>query len=197
MKNSVKPLVLFTIFSLLFYSADAQLKKLSPPSALAQDIRKVINDYPNRFANLIGDMVTENTQSVEYKCNFTANGAEETSITRYSSQSNNVYSWEALMLTTESFDKAKQKFKSLFSQLNHLSVNFDNIGFRLDGKYETPSEEMKFTSVVFSFTPADDAVKKLKVEVAMMYELTEWKVKVMVYDREREDEERGSRSDSE
>ncbi len=195
MKIAVKSLVLSTIFSLFFSSTEAQLKKLMPPSALAQDLRKVISDYPNRFSNITGDIIVENTQSTEYKCILPVNDAEESSITQYSSKANKVYSWEALMLSTESFEKAKQKFKSIFSQLNNLVVSLDNASFRLDGKYESPVEEMKFTSVVFSFTPGQEAVRKLKVEVSMNYELTEWKVKLLVYDREREDEERGPRTE--
>jgi hypothetical protein len=195
MKSAVKPLVLFTIFSLCSSLTHAQLKKLTPPSAFALDIKKVIEDYPNRFANLVGDLVVENNQSVQYKCNFAVAGAEEASVTRYSSTQKNISSWEALMLSTESFEEAKKKFRSLFTQLNNLPVRMDNVSFTLKGEYEVPKEEMKFTTVVFSFNPIQEAVSKLKVEVAMQYELTEWKVKVMVYDREREDEERGPKEE--
>ena len=96
------------------------------------------------------------------------------------------------MLTTEDFDKAKQKFKTIYSQLNNLSVSIGKENFRLRGVYEAPQEEKKFTSVLFSFDPADAAVKKLKVEISMEFmSPMEWKVKILVYDRDRDDNERG------
>ena len=195
MKKSVKPLVLITIVALFCNTADAQLR-IPVINGLGNDVKKVIENYPSRFINLMGEKVAESTQSIEYNCNFKVNGAEETSITRYSAKKE-VCSWQALMLTTESFDKAKQKFKSLYNQLNNLSVDIDNAkNLHLKGIYETPAEEKKFASVLFYFQPASDAVKKLKVEILMEFaEPMEWKVKVLVYDREREDNEKGKTVD--
>ncbi len=192
MIKSVKSLVLITISSLLFNVADAQLK-LPVINAVGGDVKKVIEDYPNRFINLMGEVVAENTQSTDYKCNFNVSGAEEAIITRYSAKKE-VCSWQALMLTTESFDKAKQKFKSLYNQLNNLSVDIGGAkNFHLKGKYEAPEEEKKFTSVLFSFEPGNDSVKKLRVEISMQYFAPmEWKVKLLVYDKDREDDERGA-----
>ncbi len=193
MKKSVKTLALLTISILLFNFSNAQLK-LPALNGIGSDIKKVIEDYPDRFANLLGELIVQNPQSTDYQCNFKVNGAEETTITRYTSKNNNVYSWQSLMLTTESFEKAKQKFKTLFNQLNNLSVNPGNAGsFHLKGTYEIPTEEKKFASVLFSFKSADEGIKKLKVEISLQYELMEWKVSVLVYDREREDNESGMR----
>jgi hypothetical protein len=192
MKKSVKTLALLTISILLFNFSNAQLK-LPSVNGIGSDIKKVIEDYPDRFANLLGELIVQNPQSTDYQCNFKVNGAEETTITRYSSKNNNVCSWQSLMLTTESFEKAKQKFKTLFNQLNNLAVNPGSAGsFHLKGTYDAPTEEKKFASVLFSFKSADEAIKKLKVEISLQYELMEWKVSVLVYDREREDNERGN-----
>lgn len=96
------------------------------------------------------------------------------------------------MLSTENFEKAKLKFRQLFGQLNNLSVRpGGGSSYQLKGVYEVPKEEMKFTSVVFSLSPENEGVKKLKTEVTLQYEMLEWKVRVIVYDREREDYERG------
>lgn len=61
----------------------------------------------------------------------------------------------------------------------------------LKGIYESPVEEKKFASVLFSFDNADESLKKLRVEVMLEADQMEWKVKVLVYDRDREDDERG------
>ncbi len=191
MKKSVKTLALITISFLFATHSTAQLK-LSGINGVASDVKKVIEDYPNRFINLMGEVLAQNTQSTDYHCNFTVHGAEEAFITRYPAKKE-ICSWQALMLTTENFDKAKQKFKSLFNQLNNLSVKTGNGSFKLKADYQSPEESKKFTSVLFSFEPVNEARKKLKVEIFMQYiEPMEWKVKLLIYDREREDDERGN-----
>ncbi len=192
MKKSVKSLVLITISLLGLCRAGAQLK-LPSLSPLCNDIRKVVEDYPNQFGNLRGEIIVDNTQSVDYQCNFNVTGAEEATITRYSSKKNNVYSWQATMLTTEDFEEARKKFKSLFGQLNNLAIRPAGANaYNLKGRYESPTEDKKFTTVVFSCHPDDESVRKLKVELTMQYiEPMEWKVKIMVYEKEREDDERG------
>lgn len=192
MKKSVKSLALITISAFIASVSTAQLK-LPSINGVAADVKKVIEDYPNRFINLMGEVKVENAQSTEYECNFKVNGAEEAFITRYSAKKE-ICSWEAVMLTTESFEKARQKFKSLYNQLNNLGVSAGGAkNYHLKGKYEAPQDNMKFTSVLFSFDPENDTVKKLRVEVVMQYQAPmDWKVKVLVYDREREDEERGA-----
>ncbi len=190
MKNSVKPLVLLTIISLFCITTSAQLK-LPLANSIANDVKKVIEDYPNRFINLMGEIITQHQQSTDYQCNFKVNGAEEAFVTRYSSKKE-VCSWEALMLTTESFEKARQKFKSLYNQLHNMSVKLGETSYRLKGQYNAPEESKKFTEILFSFEPANGVSKKLRIEISMQYiEPMEWKVKILVYDREREDDERG------
>ena len=191
MKKAVKTLTFIASALFFFSQVQAQLK-LPTINGVGPDVKKVIDDYPNRFINLMGEVVSQNTQSTNYQCNFSVKGAEEATVTRYSAKKE-ICSWQATMLTTESFEKAKQKFKALYNQLNNLSVDIgEGRHFHLKAKYETPVEENKFTSVVFAVEPSTDATRKLKVEVSMQYQAPmEWKVKVMVYDREREDEERG------
>lgn len=198
MKKSVKTLVFITTTLLCFHDAFAQLK-LPSISPLANDLKKIFSEYPNRFSNLVGEMLVENAQSVDFACNCAITGAEETSITRHSSKGNDVYSWQTVMLTTEDFSKAKQKFKSLYTQLNNLAVD-PNGGktFKLKGKYEAPVPEKKFSSVIFSLDPADESVKKLKAELSLQFfPPMEWKVKILLYDRDREDDERGSVTEEE
>ncbi len=191
MKQAVKTLALITISVFLTTASNAQLK-VPVINGIAPDVKKVINDYPNQFSNLKGELIVQNPQSIDYECNFKVNGAEQATITQYNSKNNAICSWQALMLTTESFEDAKKKFRSLYGQLNNLTVNTDvSQAGRLNGAFEAPAEEKKFTSVVFAVDNADEGLKKLRVELVMHYELLEWKVKVLVYDKEREDAERG------
>lgn len=192
MRNSVKTLAFITIAGFLSITSVAQLK-LPVINGISSDIKKVIQDYPNQFNNLKGEMLVQNAQSTDYACNFKVNGAEESSVTQYSSKKYAVASWQTVMLTTDDFDEAKKKFKSLFNQLNNLSAQMtEGAALHFKGKYEQPVEEKKFTSIVFSVDDKSSSFKKLKVELSMQYELLEWKVKVLVYEKEREDNERGA-----
>ena len=109
MKKTVKALVLITITAFFLNDAAAQLK-LPVINRVTNDVKKVIEDYPNHFASLIGEMIVQNPQSTDYQCSFNANGAEQTTVTRYSSKKE-MYSWQALMLTTESDDAKKEMGK--------------------------------------------------------------------------------------
>ena len=140
--------------------------------------------------NLIGELIIEHPQSADYACNFKIAGAEEATVTKYSAKRQDIASWQATMITTEDFEEAKKKFHSIYNQLNNISIQAGSTNDKLKGKFELPVEEKKFTSVILS--PQKESLKKLKVEIVMLYEPMEWKIKVLVYDREREDNERGS-----
>jgi len=184
MKPPVKSLALLTIFFLSFTITRAQIT-LKPKSSFSSDVKRVIDDYPNHFDNILGELIIENPQSSDYQCNFKVSGAEECIITRYSSKKQPIFSWQALMLTTDNFEEARKKFRSLYSELYNLT----NGSMHLKGLYESPAEEKKFTSVLFSFDPTAESIQQLKVELTIEAEGMDWKVKVLVYDRDREDDQ--------
>ncbi len=193
MKKSVKTLVFITSFFVFSSHIHAQLK-LPVANTIANDLRKVISDYPNHFSSFTGEMIEENVQYTDYECNFVPKGAEKATITRYSSKGNDVYSWQTVILTTDNFETARQKFRALYNQVNNLTVKAGTgtNAVHLRGHYEAPVEEKKFNSIVFRADPADETSKKLKAELSIeFYAPMEWRVKLMVYDRDREDNERG------
>lgn len=190
-KRIVKSLFFTGLSFALVFPATSQVR-FPGTSPLSSDMKKVIRDYPHHFASLQGAVIEENPQSVNYACNFQVDGAESSSITRYSSKDNDVFSWQALMLTTEDFETARKKFRSLFNSLNNLSVKMDyGDTFYLTGKYDSPVEEKKFTSVILTFEKADRIIQKMKLEISLQYEMLEWKVRVLIYEKDREDDEQG------
>ena len=192
MKKSVKLLSLFTI-ALLFYGTLQSQTGILSGGGFIHDIKKVIEDFPNRFANIKGELILQNPQFADYACNFKVNGAEESTITFYSSDKKIICSWKALIISTDDFSEAKGKYKNIYNQLNNQSVNFNGPGsFKLKGDYAEPREEKKFSASVLSLHPVNDSVKKLRIEVLLQYEKLEWKLSVLVYDKEKEDHERGS-----
>jgi hypothetical protein len=188
---------LFLLFLLVLTcsSASAQLK--SPQdNAFQADVENVILDYPNSFQHYIGNEIVNNPQSTDYSSLLKIRGAEECTITKYPSKKRNRYSYQATMLTTDDFEKAKQTFDSYYNRLNKVSFRFANQAYNLAGVYEQPAEEKKFTSTAFSVTPTEEGVKQLKVELLMEYAITEWKVRLLVYEKEREDDEQGEIKDN-
>ena len=49
-------------------------------------LQKVINDYPNHFRNIKGEVLVENPQTTDYSSKVQIPGAITTVITRYSSE---------------------------------------------------------------------------------------------------------------
>lgn len=191
MKKTVKILLLLVVTFTLTVSSFSQFR-IPLANALASDIRKIIRDYPHQFRSLQGPVLEENPQSTSYDCTFRVSGAQASSITRYSANNRKVYSWEALMLTTEDFAKARDKFHSLFRQFNQLGVKMDyGETFYLGGRYHTPVEEKKFNVVTFRFENPDRNTYKMRLEISMQYEMLEWKVRVLIYEHERDDDEQG------
>jgi hypothetical protein len=163
-------------------------------TGLKSDLQKVIADFPKQFVHLKGDIIAENPQSTDYACNLQFNGAEENSITQYSSK-NPMYSWQAVMLTSEDFEEAAKKYKWLCNQLKNMTITMSDYSFSLTGNYEAPDDGKKFTSSIYRLIPNAINMPKLKVEASLQFSFPEWKVNLTVYEREREDSERGEKFD--
>lgn len=196
MKAKTKQLFSVVSTVLLFHAATAQLKL---PGSTNGDVRnaleKVIGDYGKDFATLKGEVTASNPQTIEYQSLLSFKSAESNSIIQYSGKSP-VYSWQAQMATTEDFEAAEKKYKALYTQLKDMSLKLNrDYDYSLSGEYSKPDESMKFSSTVFQLQPAASYLPKVKVELSMQYELMEWKIYLLVYQKEREDAERGRRND--
>ncbi len=191
MKKTVKFLLLLFVVSTFTNSAFSQLR-LPLANALASDIRKVIRDYPHQFSSLQGLVIEENPQTTSYECTLKVAGSQTSSITRYSASGKKIYSWQALMLTTDDFENAKEKVHALYRQFNQLGVKMDyGETFYLGGKYVVPVEEKKFNVVTLMFENPDRNTYKMRLEISMQYEMLEWNVRVLIYEHERDDDDQG------
>lgn len=180
------------VFSILLgsVSASAQLR-LPIHSALRNDFQKVVAEYTHNFQNIIGRVVNQNPQTTEYASELTLADAQECIITKYSSGSKAIYSWQALMFTSEDFETASKKYKWLYNQLKGSNVYYVKDQYTLKGKFEEADESRKFTTSMLTVSAPPEPLKKLKVEVALQFDFPEWKVSLTVYEKEREDDEQG------
>ncbi len=76
-----------------------------------------------------------------------------------------------------------------------MQVKFGNYkNYQFNAAFIEPTEELEFTSIIFT-NDAKEA-KKLKLELNINYEFPEWKVKILLYEKEREDDEMGRQVDT-
>lgn len=153
-------------------------------------LEKVIQDYPNRFKNIKGEVIVENPQTTEYKSTIQIPGASSCIVTRYSATKNDVYSWGCTLAKTGDFNAAKNKFREIYAEIKNSIIKIEGEKpFILTGHYEAPNEEKKFTTIIFEMLPAVGDMKKVKIDLSLQYEMTGWKVSLSVYDRDLNDEE--------
>ena len=170
----------------LFAQSKLNIFKTAP--SIRPDIEKVVNDYYGRFFHLLGEKIDENLHTIEYKSKLLPQGALESTITQLKNQ-RNVYSWQAVMLSTDDFEKAVEKYKELYRQLNGSSLTvFGERTYKLKGDYDTPAESRSFASSILEPDVKEKYLRRLKVEVAMNYSLPDWNVKLLVYEKEADED---------
>lgn len=192
MKQKKATLIAGALF--LFMNGSAQLK-FPVTSAFRSDVQKVVAAYPGQFADLRGEVLVKNPQTVEYASLVRPDKAENVVITQYSANSKEIYSWKATLLSTEDFAEAEKKYKWLYNQLKGMNVKYVVDQYTLRGDYHAPTESMKFAISQLSVNNPPMALKNLRVEVAMQFEFPEWKVNLSVFEKEREDDEQGDVED--
>lgn len=196
MKAKPKGLLFSVCAVLLVHAAAAQLKF---PGAGNPDVRnaleKVISDYGKDFATLKAEVQATNPQTVEYGSRLQFKSAESDIIIQHSGNPP-VYSWQARMATAEDFEAAEKKYKALYAQLKGMNLKLNrDYDYTLSGDYSKPEESKGFSSTVFHLSPAASYLPKVKVELSLQYELMEWKIYLLVYQKEKEDSERGRREE--
>ena len=146
-------------------------------------LERVIQDYPNQFRNIKGDLLASNSREVEYKSVVTIPGSESSVVTQYTGADRHIVSWQTILYSSADFDKAEKKFKGLFDEIKNTIVRLE--GERpviLNGKYETP-EENRNTTVAFDILPATGSTRQLKVDLALQKTDRRWVVVLSVYDK--------------
>jgi hypothetical protein len=144
-------------------------------------LEKVIQDYPNHFYNIKGELISQALQTSRYKSTLQVPGAASSTVTLTSGSEGS--GWVCTVLETRSFEEAKNRFSTIYGQLsNSIITTAGQKTFILSGQYETPAEDKKSTCIVFSLLPGVGEMKKLKVELALREENSGWKILLCVED---------------
>ncbi|MGV3657046.1 MAG: hypothetical protein ACO1NX_03795 [Chitinophagaceae bacterium] len=192
MKQRKPKLIAAALF--LFFNAEAQFK-LPVSNAFRSDVQKVVASFPGQFSDVRGEVIQKNPQTVEYASLVRPDKAVHAVVTQYSSNSKEVYTWHATLLSTEDYAAAEKKYKWLYAQLQGMNVKYVVDQYTLRGAYREPSDGLDFVISELSVFNPPMALKKLRVEVAMQFEFPEWKVGLTIFEKEKEDDEPGYMTD--
>jgi len=185
----MKNLIHLLVFILITITARTQMP--ANQQHFKTDLATVVSDFRENFQHIIGKELVGEPQSTEYECRLPIRDALSSSITRYSAAHRNIYSWQAVIMVTEDFYAAEKKFRSFFDQINHIIIRNGDRQAEFSAPYQAPAEEIKFTSIVFETRDREGAPGKLKIELLMQAGIIDWTIRVLVYEKEREDNERG------
>lgn len=73
------------------------------------DIAKVLSDYPSGFKNIPGEQIINNPKTIEFESKVSVKEVIGCCVIKYSSNTKDVYSWEAEMLKTDDFKEASNE----------------------------------------------------------------------------------------
>jgi hypothetical protein len=151
-------------------------------------LEKVIQDYPHRFYNIKGEQVAQTREATEYKSTVQLPGSSGM-ITRTNTPAREDYSWSCSFFEAGGFERARGKYREVFDQIrNSIITGSDQKTFILTtGQYQDPSDNKKFSHVIFSLLPGVGAEKRLHVELSLREEAKGWKITLSVYDHDPEE----------
>jgi hypothetical protein len=146
-------------------------------------LEKVIQDYPNHFYNIKGELISQALQTSRYKSTLQLPGAESTVVTV--SSGNQGSGWSCVVLETKNFTEARERFAAIYGQLsNSIITTGGQKTFILSGQYDAPTEDRKFSTIVFSLLPGVGEMKKLRVELTLRQVQGGWKIELSVEDKD-------------
>ena len=175
---------LLLIITTLQLTAQNKLPLLKISHTIKPDIEKVAGDYYDHFYNIKGEKISETESTIEYKSKVIPQDALESTITEIKNMYN-FYSWQAIMMNTDDYEKAVEKYKQIYGQLNGASfIMHDGKAWKFNGSYDAPDDGRAFASSILEPDVNEKVLQRLKVEVALNYNMPEWTVKILVYEKE-------------
>jgi len=155
-------------------------------------LEKVIQDYPNHFYNIKGELIGQAHQSAEYRSTLQLPGSSSCIVTLYT-EPTNFYSWTCTVLDVENFEQARSRFRDIYGQLSNSIIHCNaQKTFILSGQYEEPEPEKKMTHVAFALVPGVGDLKKLKVDLSLRQDGKSFKIALCVNDQDPREDVQGA-----
>ncbi|HWB94594.1 MAG TPA: hypothetical protein VG605_22215 [Puia sp.] len=148
-------------------------------------LEKVIRDYPNHFHNIKGELIGQALQSARYKSTLLLPGATSSTVTLATTSGSEGLDWSCIILQTADFGTASARFAEIYNQLsNSIITTTEQKTFILNGQYDPPSADKKYTEVRFSLLPGVGEMKRLHVALSLNEQEKGWVVGINVTDQE-------------
>ena len=173
---------MFLFFVLLPFLSLAQLRFAITNNSVSNAIAKVIEDFPNHFNNIRGEMISKDVQAVNYACTINISGADSSIIIQNGNDSDNIYSWTETVFATDDFDKAKEKFHEFFTKIKATAATIDNKKISFHAGYLAPDDTKHFTTILFTANNEAPQLKDVVIDLSMQYVLSGWQIIVSVYE---------------
>jgi hypothetical protein len=157
-------------------------------SSVTPDIVRAAGDYYDHFFYIKGEKISETESTIEYKSKILPQGAVECTIMQIKSLLN-VYSWQAIMMNTDNYDNAVAKYKQIYRQLNgaNFAMN-DGKTCKIRGSFDAPDINRAFASSILEPDVKETYLQRLKIEIALSYNMPDWAVKIMIYEKESDED---------
>ena len=175
--------------------ADTAQKAPHVPSVLPFHtvIDSVLKDFPNNLRNITGQLVLAQGEFENYASMVELPGAESCIITRWHSIEDTTASFQAQMFRSENFSEASRQYHELFRQLQGCYLKMvDGSKFYLAGDWEPAKEEAPFTTSTLRLQTGDERYKEVKVEVELVFQITDWAGHINIVSKKRDDKVGGS-----
>lgn len=174
----------YAVIALLFLcaSTSAQLRlPLKTTNEISPVLSKVIADFPHDFLHIKGELIEEQPSIINYACALTMKGMLPGIITQYGYASEHAYSWKNLLLETENFAEAKEKFKQFYTQIRRTESSIEHLEIKLAADYIEPEEFKSFNSIRFKMETVQELLKDVTVDLTLQYEMDQWTITVSVF----------------
>ena len=178
------------VVSLFFIclNTNAQLN-LRLPNGVRPAVEKVLTAYTENFKTIQGDTLSVTSNTAVFTSIVKPEGAVECTLTKYLNGSIPDYSWQATMFKSDDFAAASKKYTTCYQQLKNMMLRTTAGNFKMDGDYQQPNETKNFYSCVFTPDTDDPAVSRLRLEILLEGDMTEWTLSILVYDQVHDDKE--------
>jgi hypothetical protein len=146
-------------------------------------LERVIQDYPNRFSNIKGSLVSETAQATSYESNVKIPGSLSCTISQTNHTDRKLLSWKAELFVTSIFTEASDKYAELFKQIKNSVIRIQGSKtYILSGQYSSPDQNKNFQSIVLGLLPASGQLQNVKVEISLESQSGKWKILLSIFD---------------
>jgi hypothetical protein len=175
----MKTLMIVVLFTALVHPAFTQTSIFSKPVSFSKSLQSVLEDYPNNFHNISGDVLLEQGEAEQYESKVQIPGSEACIIGRYHSVIDTTASFQAIMFRSEEFEAAAKQYKAIYKQLKSSPVVMvDKSKLYFNGSFSEPDNSLDFTVSTLTIPLEDRRFAGFRVDLELVYTMNEWAVNI-------------------